>query len=134
MTSSQVPRYRADARTASRGELARRRANELQHRRQELANGVSPSAKSVEIARHRAVESSQRAIAAHRASAARHLEAGEAHRIAAALHEQAAMRAGDRESEIHQAAAERHRAQAALHERASKVEQGAAADAESERS
>jgi hypothetical protein len=46
------------------------------------------------------------------------VEAGHAHRRAAAIHEQAAMLAGDGEAEVHQDSAEHHRAEAVLHEAA----------------
>lgn len=106
-----------------RGEIAGRRAEQLNARRQELADGTPPSIGSADAARLHAEESLERARSAHRASAERHVEAGNAHRQAAAVHEQAAMLADDGEGDFHQDAAARHRGQAVVHDAAATVEQ-----------
>lgn len=111
---------------AARAEVARRRAGELQERRQELASGLPATAETAERARLHAEESLQRAMRAHRAVAARHADAGRTHRLAAAAHEQAALLAGDGSGDLHQDAAAAHRAAAAAHDAAALAEMGQA--------
>lgn len=112
---------------AARREAARRRIDELQQRRAELAAGMPSSPQTVETARRRALESLERVRQAHRDAAARHLDASAAHRRAAALHEQAALLAGDGPGEQHQDEAAAHRAEAAVHDAAARKEQQAEA-------
>ncbi len=106
----------------ARGEAARRRINELQQRRAELADGMRSSAETAAQARLHALESLERVRQAHRDAAARHLDAGAAHRRAAALHEQVALEARNRAGDEHQEAAARHRAAAEIHDAAARVE------------
>ncbi len=103
---------------ATRAEAARRRAQQLQQRRFELASGLPPDAGTLARARAHAEESLQRAKRAHLAAAEGHVHAGAAHRRAAAAHEQAAILAGDGAGEAHQDAAEVHRAAATEHDAA----------------
>jgi hypothetical protein len=118
---------------AARGEAARRRINELQQRRAELAAGMPSSPETAERARLHALESLERVRQAHRDASARHLDAGAAHRRAAASHEQAALVARDRAGEDHQDAAAVHRAAAAIHDAAATVEDEHAAAVSDER-
>ena len=103
---------------AARAEAARRRVGELQARRQELASGSPSNVETAKRARLHAEESLERARRAHRAVAARHMDASATHRRAAAAHEQAAITAGDGSGDAHQDAAQAHRAAAAQHDAA----------------
>lgn len=105
-----------------RGEAARRRIDELQQRRAELAAGIPSSAETVRLALRHAHDSLERVRRAYLDAAARHLDAGAAHRRAAASHEQAALFARDPTDESHQDAAAMHRAEAAIHEAAAIVD------------
>ncbi|HZX54185.1 MAG TPA: hypothetical protein VFE86_05870 [Ilumatobacteraceae bacterium] len=117
---------------AARGDRARARAEELEQRRADLADGLPVTERAVEHAHQRAEEALKRAEEAHHASAQRHIDASRAHRRAAAAHEQAAMLAGDGPGEVYQDAAEHHRDEATRHERAA-LEQAAAEEADARR-
>jgi hypothetical protein len=117
---------------AARGDRARARAEELEQRRTELADGLPVTEQAVKQAHDRAGEALKRAEEAHYASAQRHIDAGRAHRSAAAAHEQAAMLAGDDSGEAHQAAAEHHRDEATRHERAA-IDEAAAGESDARR-
>lgn len=123
---------REDASAGVRGEQARARADELQQRRADLADGHPSTDATVKRAQLRAKEALMRATAAHHSSAQRHVDAGEAHRRAAAAHEQAALLAGNRSGESHQSAAERHRDEADRHEHAA-VDETMAGEADARR-
>lgn len=116
----------------SRGERARARAQELEERRADLANGLPVTEQAVQRAHLRAEEALKRAEEAHHASAQRHVDAGRAHRRAAAAHEQAAIRAGDGSGDAHQEAAEHHRDEADRHDHAA-VDETAAEEADARR-
>ncbi|OBH47003.1 hypothetical protein [Mycobacterium mantenii] len=77
---------------AKRTAKIKKRVQELQQRRGQLAAGERPSPESVDLARHRAEESMRNAKDAHHAAAQRHEELARAHERAANNYQQAAMR------------------------------------------
>jgi hypothetical protein len=131
MATERMPDH-DDASFASRGDRARARAEELEQRRADLADGLPVTEQAVKRAHQRDGEALKRAEEAHHASAQRHIDAGRAHRRAGAAHEQAAMLAGDSSDDAHQEAAEHHRDEATRHERAA-VDEAAAEKADARR-
>lgn len=95
MTTASPPASNPDS-AAARAEAARRRAGELQDRRQELASGSPVNAETAERARLHAEESLQRAASASRRGGGVHQDAAVAHRALAELHDAADMQQEDK--------------------------------------
>jgi hypothetical protein len=89
---------------AERAVQVEQRVKELRQRRAELAAGERPSPESVILARHRAEESLQFAVAAHHAAARRHEELARVHERMANAYQLAAMDGRGSSARLQQAA------------------------------